>query len=186
MVAIQYDEKGGSWCLILRPNVALSWPQTRLFLWIAAAVCLTLGGVFALLGMWLILPFAGLEVVVLALALITTAQRAYDTEVVHVSESTVEIDKGRWRPERHWDFDRLWSEVILVAPGHPWYPSRLAVRSRGEQVELGRFLADDERARVAGELRHWIGPMAKPGISMNGWSFGSATAREDGASRRKA
>lgn len=179
MVATQYDEKDGSRWLILRPNIALTWRQTRLVLLFTAGFCFALAGLFALMGMWLILPFAGLEVGALALALIATAQRAYDTEVVRVSEAKVEIEKGRRRPEHHWSFDRIWSEVILAVPGHPWYPTRLTVRSRGEQVELGKFLADDERARVAGELRQWIGPMA-------GLGAGLATALEDGASRRKA
>ncbi|MDN5871417.1 MAG: DUF2244 domain-containing protein [Nitrococcus sp.] len=179
MVATHYDEKDGSWRLILRPNIALSWRQTRLFLWVTAGLCFFFSGVFALMGLWLILPFAGLDVGLLAWALTITAQRAYDTEVVHISESRIEIDKGRRRPEYHWSFDRVWSEVILAMPGHPWYPTLLAVRSRGEQVELGKFLADDERARVAGELRRWIGPMA-------GLGGGLAAAPEDGVSRRKA
>ncbi|EAR21924.1 DUF2244 domain-containing protein [Nitrococcus mobilis] len=186
MVATQYDEKDGSWCLILRPNVALSWRQAKLFLLFTAGVCFAAAGVFALMGMWLILPFVGLEIGALTLALIITAQRAYDTEVVHVSESKVEIDKGRRRPERHWSFDRLWSEVILAGPGHPWYPTRLAVRSRGEQVELGRFLADEERARVAGELRRWIGPMAGLGGPIARLRISPAIERKDGATHRKA
>lgn len=184
MVATQYDEKDGSWRLILRPNVALSWRQTKLFLWFTVGVCFVSAGVFALMGLWLILPFIGLEIGALAVALIVTAQRAYDTEIVHVSESKIEIDKGRRRAEHHWSFDRLWSEVILAMPGHPWYPTRLTVRSRGEQVELGGFLADDERTRVAGELRRWIGPMARLGSPMTG--LGAGSVHEDGVSRRKA
>ncbi|HET8701621.1 MAG TPA: DUF2244 domain-containing protein [Nitrococcus sp.] len=179
MVATQYDEKDGSWYLILRPNIALSWRQTKLFLLLTTGVSLAWAGAFAVMGLWLILPFAGLEVGALALALIVTAQRAYDTEVVHVSESKVQIDKGRRRLEHRWSFDRVWSEVILAAPGHPWYPTRLVVRSRGELVELGSFLADDERAQAAGELRRRIGPMAGLGVA-------SARAFDDGASRRKA
>lgn len=184
MVATQYDEKDGSWCLILRPNIALSWRQTRLFLLFTAGVCLASAGGFALMGMWLILPFAGFEIGALAWALTVTAQRAYDTEVVYVSESKIQIDKGRRRSEHHWSFDRVWSEVTLAMPGHPWYPTRLAVRSRGELVELGSFLADDERAQAAAELRHWIGPMARLGSPMA--EPGAGSAREDGASRRKA
>lgn len=184
MVATQYDEKDGSWCLILRPNIALFWPETRLFLLFTASVCFVTAGTLAVMGMWLILPFAGLAVGALALALIVTAQRAYDTEVVYISESKIQIDKGRRRSEHHWSFDRVWSEVILAMPGHPWYPTRLAVRSRGELVELGNFLADDERAQVAGELRRWIGPMARLGSPVMG--LGAGLAHEDGASRRKA
>lgn len=180
MIATRYDDKDGSWSLILRPNVTLSWWQTKLFLWCAAGVCFAIAGVCGLtMGLWTVLPFTVLNVGALVFALIATAQRVYDADVVRISESKVEIEKGRRQPEHHWSFDRVWSEVILAAPGHSWYPTRLVVRSQGELVELGSFLADDERAEAAGELRHRIGPMARLGRS-------SASALEDGASRRKA
>ncbi|HKJ95086.1 MAG TPA: DUF2244 domain-containing protein [Gammaproteobacteria bacterium] len=163
MVATQHDEAGGLRCFVLRPSFAVDWRQTVSFFVVLSLVTVSIALTFTVMGYWPILPFAGLELSGLGVALYVSAGRSLDTEVVRVSEDRVEVEKGRRRPERHWDFSRAWCEVVLKPSGHPWYPPRLGLRSRGEWVELGGFLGEDERKELAGELRRWIGPMALAG-----------------------
>ncbi|HSH36932.1 DUF2244 domain-containing protein [Schnuerera sp.] len=107
------------------------------------------------------------------LNLYISARRANEAEVVRVTARAVVIEKGCRRPDRRWTFDRIWSEVVVREGGHRWYPWYLAVRSRGEEVQLGRFLGDEELERLARELYYWIGPMAAEGTA----SFGSEPAK---------
>lgn len=163
MVATDYDDFGACRRFVLRPNVAVNWRQTlRLFV-IAAIGLLGIGIAFAVVGLWPVLPFTWLELAALGAALYLTARRGREAQVVRIFADAVEIEKGRRRPERHWRLERIWSEVVLCEPSHPWYPRRLVIRSRGEQIELGEFLSEEEREGLACELHRWIGPMAALG-----------------------
>jgi uncharacterized membrane protein len=163
MVKIEYDRDTGARCFVLRPNAACNWRQSARLFAVLAVICLTVAAGFAAMGYWPILPFAGIEVGALGAALYVTARRGHEAEVVRIGDRSVEIEKGRRRPERRWLFERTWCEVVLSEPRHRWYPRRLAIRSGGEQVELGRFLGEEELEMIAVELRYWVGPMAGAG-----------------------
>lgn len=146
-------------CFVLRPNMGLYWRTTvRAYILIVIA-SLTVAISFALAGFWPILPFAGMELLALGAALYVTARRGRYREVVRVGDRRIEIEKGYRGPEQAWVFERAWSEVVLDPPEHHWYPSRLAIRSRGDSVELGAFLTEPERVRLSRELQRCIGPM---------------------------
>jgi len=99
------------------------------------------------------LPFAGLEVFVLGTAFYLCLSRSQIREVVTVSADLVTVEKGRRQPQEYREFQREWSRVDLEPAPIAWYPSRLAVGIRGRQVEIGRFLNEEERRALAEELR---------------------------------
>ena len=74
-------------------------------------------------------------------------------EVVSVARDTVAVEKDRRRSHQRFELNRAWLQVCLLSPRLRWYPSRLVLRSHGTDVELGGFLNEDERRRLAGELR---------------------------------
>jgi Integral membrane protein len=112
------------------------------------------------MGFWPILPFAGLELLALGAALHACAQRGTDCEVISIHDSTVEVERGRRRPEWHYSFSRTWAHVVLERACSDWYPSRLLIRCKGREVEVGRFLNEQERIKLARELTQLIGSVA--------------------------
>ena len=112
--------------------------------------------VYALYGYWPVLPFAGLEVIVLGAAFYITLYRSGAREVVHVGADTVSVEKGRDKPQQCWECPRAWAQVRLEPSPIRWYPSRLAIRFQGRQVEIGKFLNEAERRALAKELTHAI------------------------------
>lgn len=147
--------------IVLRPHNGIYWRTT---LWVYVALCvvaMTVAIGFAVIGFWPILPFAGLELTALGVALYVSARRGHYREVVRVSGGRVFVEKGRQRPEQHWEFHRAWCEVVLNPPCSRLRSARLALKSAGVSVVLGEFLTDDERTRIAQELRETIGPMGK-------------------------
>ena len=145
---------------VIRPNAAPPWREIRVFFVLVASVSLTVAVRFALLGFWPILPFAGLELLLLAWALYTTARRAERREVVRVNEDTVEVERGARRPEQRWELQKAWAQVRVIRPRHRLHPSRLMICSHGQQIEIGSFLVEQERLQLARELRSAIGPVA--------------------------
>jgi len=163
MVAVQQSAFGGMRCIVLQPNIGTHWRQTLKIFAVLAATTLMVAGIVSLQGFWPVMVFAVLEIWLLAWALYASALRGRQREVVIVRGNQVEVQKG-WRgPEQSWVFDTFWTEVALVPSRHRWYPSRLSLRSCGVELELGRFLCEDERVDLARRLERWIGPMAASG-----------------------
>jgi uncharacterized membrane protein len=141
---------------VIRPNQSLSWRQAVQVYAAIAIVCLGIGIAYALHGFWTVLPFAGLEILVLGAAFYLCLTRSQIREVVSVNASVVTVEKGRKIPEERWECPRAWARISLEPPQFAWYPSRLAIAFQGRQVELGAFLNEEERRALAAELQQVI------------------------------
>ena len=152
MISVQHVNDNTSCRFILRPNQSLSWRGNQFFLFVLAMVCLGVAIPLALMGFWVILPFAGLELAAVACGLYIAARRGQRQEVIDINGDTIQIESGYQQPEKRWVLTRIWARVILERCTKQWYPSRLLIRSRGHTVEVGSFLNEDERQRLASEL----------------------------------
>lgn len=141
----------------IRPNCSLSVRSARFFFAGACVVPIGFGGLFALKGFWPILPFAGLEMAVLAWALSVALERRFHSQTITVSEADVSIEsRARGRSDRV-VFPRHWAQVKLRRPAASPHPSRLTIESHGRQCELGSFLTEEERRGLALRLKRLIG-----------------------------
>ena len=66
MVQIESNSENKSFRILLSPNRSLSWKSTCIFLLFISITCLTIGIGFSLVGAQLIIPFAGLEVILVS------------------------------------------------------------------------------------------------------------------------
>jgi uncharacterized membrane protein len=156
MVAAQCNACGSKWHFVIRPNCSLSW---RGMIWVFAGisgVALATAVGFAMLGAWLVLPFAGLELLALAIGFYHCARRGAEREVIAIQGDTISIERGRYRPHQRYEFSRAWAQVYLKKARPRSYPSRLTIRSHGREVEIGAFLVEEEREWLARELRRRI------------------------------
>ena len=140
----------------LTPNVSLSPRGARLFF---AAVCVPtfgIAGVATVLGFWPVLPFAGAEMALLGWALYTNMQRRFQHETIDVSETQVVIEYSRGETKR-FVFPRHWARVKIRRPKSPLHRGRLVIESHGRACEVGEFLSEEDRQRLAADLRRLIG-----------------------------
>jgi uncharacterized membrane protein len=147
------DPSGRDCHWVLRPNQSLSWYWAVRIYAVITTCLLGIGIVFAIHGFWPVLPFAGLEVVVLGASFYLCLLRSQIREVVTVNDDQVKVDKGRRQPEEHWECPRAWARVIMERSPLAWYPSRLSVVFQGRRVEIGRFLNEADRQSLAAELQ---------------------------------
>lgn len=141
----------------IRPNCSLTVRGAWLFFASACVMPFGMGGFLALKGFWPILPFAGLEMALLAWALKVSLERRFHSQTITVTESDVAIEsRGRGGRERI-VFPRHWAQVKLRRPAASLHPSRLTIESHGRQCELGSFLTEEERRGLALRLQRLIG-----------------------------
>jgi uncharacterized membrane protein len=150
------DPSGVDCHWVIRPNQSLSWQRAVKVYAAISLSCLGIGIAFALHGFWPVLPFAGFEVVVLGVAFYLCLARSQIREVVSVNADVVRVEKGRQRPQEHWECPRAWARISLQRSPIAWYPSSLAIAFQGRQVEIGKFLTEQERCELADELEKTI------------------------------
>ncbi|HMW18703.1 MAG TPA: DUF2244 domain-containing protein [Accumulibacter sp.] len=146
--------EGRTW--VARPNCSLSATgRKRLFVG-TAVVSGIIALAFAFFGAWPVLPFAGLELVLLWWALGRAASAADDFERITLAADrlTVESRCGT-RVERH-QFQPYWARLQFVTP--PGQRNhRLVIRSHGKEIEVGRLLTEEQKRALATELNENLG-----------------------------
>ena len=113
-----------------------------------ALVVLLIGAGFALAGAWLVLPFAGLEVLLLAGAYVAYARHAADYERLEIEPGEL---RGNLRVEVA-QADRV-ARYRLVNAQVSVEDGRVVLRDAKEELEVGRYLGAQARIELAAELR---------------------------------
>ena len=139
-------------CWMIKRNCSASPRQVALVFASIAAVSLVFGVVFAAQGLWLVLPFVGIEVLAVAAAFFCYGRRAADYERIEIGggQVAVEVVEASRRSVRR--LPAPWARVELRRrDGGGGVAVWLAAGA--ERVEVGRHLLDARRVQLAGELR---------------------------------
>ena len=142
--------------IMVMPNRAMPWQHIMMIYLLVSGVTISIAFSFFTQGLTLILPFAGLELLALGVVLYISAWRSNIKEVVNVNEEKIRIEIGRNVPEEIYELDKAWANIVLERSWNNWYPSRLLLRSHGRQLEIGKFLNEQERQCLAIELKKAI------------------------------
>lgn len=143
----------------LIPHRSLTPRSARVFIALVAAPTFTLALMFTAQGYWPILPFAGLEIGLLAWAVRASLRSGLERETITVTQDSVIIRRCNRHGVQSSVFPRHWARVTLHAPPAALHPSRLVLESRGHACEVGRFLTEDERRSIAVRLKQLVGNM---------------------------
>ena len=137
---------------LLKRNCSLSPRQVGYAYGLLCLAILGIGLGFALAGLWMVLGFALLETLVLALALLHYARHAGDREHLSLREGCLLVERIEAGRSRQIRLDPCW--IRIAAPGRQ--PGLIALESRGVKVEVGMFVSEEMRRQVASELRRQL------------------------------
>jgi uncharacterized membrane protein len=157
MVEHSHGPEGAS-TFVIWPHSALNWAGMRRLLCVLTAAIAAVAVYFALQGAWLVLPFAGLEALVVCGGIYMNARRAVTREVVRLVGPDLVLSRGRRHLAEVARLPRYWTRVALVRDPRGWYPSRLFLESHGRRLEVGAVLTEAERDTLAADLRSRLGP----------------------------
>ena len=153
--------------IVICPNCSLTVRGGLLFFGSLCAVSFSIGGVMAAEGLWPVLPFCGLEMTVLGLALRASLERRHQAQTITLTDAAVEIESQDRKARHRVVFARHWAQVKLRRPVSSLQPSRLTIESHGRQCELGSFLTEEERCGLALRLKRLIGRINEsPSLTM--------------------
>jgi uncharacterized membrane protein len=142
--------------IVIQPNRPLGTRGTVLFFLTVAAPALAVAVTFALIGLWPVLPFTGLELLLLGGCLYAVQRRSRYREVIRFDEDAVILERGRGRPVESVRFRRPWVRLEQEPPPNRHYPSRLFLREGVERMEIGRCLTEAERESLRERLEELL------------------------------
>jgi uncharacterized membrane protein len=148
MVSVSKFDSSDSFRFVLSPNCSISWRELVLFYIFTCVVALAIGIFFTLQGLWLVLPFSGLEMLALGFALYLTSRKVNRKEVITLDQRRTRVEKGVQRIDQSWEFETPWIRLID--------DRKLAIGSHGNYVEVGEFLDKSEKDRLAFQLKDCI------------------------------
>jgi len=134
---------------VFRKNCSLA-PKQLLFWYLSlCAITLFIAGGFWFAGYWVVLPFAGLELLMLGLAFVMYARHAADYESLELTRYQMKLSRA--------SAGRLIEKVMVpqwvrLEYDHK-YKSQLVLRHQGEEIKFGRYIAEKDKPWLHKEIR---------------------------------
>jgi uncharacterized membrane protein len=147
--------------IVAQPNRSATWRQNQLFLLVLCAWLIPFNVGLALLGAWVVLPFAGIELLALGTTLYYVNRRQSRRHVIRIAADELVLEKGIERPEQRWAFPMHASSVLVRDGRHHWDPIKLALCSVRERVPVGDFLNLPDSHKLLDCLRRHGLPVVK-------------------------
>ena len=133
---------------VARRNNSLSSSGRSLVFGFILCVSFGIAGAFSVVfGAWPIMPFAGIEMAVLYLAFRYIERHAGDYERITIRGDNVSVEIREAGDLARFELNRAWARVVCETEG-----ARLALRSHGREIEVGRHACDEQRLDIAREL----------------------------------
>lgn len=146
---------GAGFSYLRRHCSSLNWRLLCLVFGSLAVLSVLVAAIFAAAGAWLIIPFAGLEIVALGIAARWSLRRAGDFERLALDGDRILVEIREQGLSQQFEFNRCWARLVTGDAG------TVALRSHGREIVVGRFCGEESRQVLVRELRsrlagHWI------------------------------
>ena len=154
---IDVEEDGPATRLVVQGNRSMSWRANLVLAGSLGVVVFGIAIAAATQGLWLIIPFAGAEVLLVTACLWLTLRRLSRKEVITVGAEAITLEWGYNSPDVSVRLPRQWSRLRYRATDSPFDCGDLVVAAHGKAYALGRVLNRDEKKTLHVELSAALG-----------------------------
>jgi len=107
---------------------------------------------FLAIGAWMIVAFTLLDSIFIIVIFRLVRHSNSVIEKIYCSSEDLTLVRVEHGEQQRWQFNPYWAKVVIKKIHHPWYGSRLLIRSHGESVEIGKFLVEEEKQKLAHDI----------------------------------
>jgi uncharacterized membrane protein len=142
--------------MVARPNSSLTAKGRFYAVVIIAAISFAVAIGFSLIGAWLVLPFAGIELLAIGYAFYYIHCHSQDYESIVIEGDQISVEKKSYKAVSKMVFNRYWVKVLLRFT--PNGDQMLSLRSHGKEIDFGRsYMTNDQRLELAKQLKERVG-----------------------------
>ncbi len=121
-------------------------------MWFIGFTMLLVAGGWSIVGVWIVLPFAGAELALFSFLLYRVSQATYSKQIVTFSDQHVQVTTG-YKRKQTCVFNATQLEVTLTEQENNWPLPTVTISDKQQQLELGHFLNLEDRLALYAELR---------------------------------
>ena len=153
MIEIHDDEHRK--LMVLQPNRSMSWQTNKKILLAMFIVNMVIGLSFAFIGAWMILPFAGLEILLVGIGMYYVCWKLNFKELIEVEAESFRLQKGVYYPKQTWEWQASNTRLLKQPSKYRMTAPKLFLKHLNETVEIGDFLNREEKKRLLNSLLDW-------------------------------
>ena len=139
--------------LVVKANQSMSWRANLVLAACLGAICMGIAVAMAFMGFWMIIPFAGAEIIFVLFCLHATVRRLGRQEVITIQPQAILLEWGYHEPEVTVNLPRQWSKLNYSCSDNEFETGDLSLSAHGKRYPLGKSLGRDEKRTLYTELR---------------------------------
>ncbi|WP_124749003.1 DUF2244 domain-containing protein [Alteromonas facilis] len=151
---IQLDENARA--IRMMPNRSATWLDTKFLMLAMVVFVMFIAIAWAFVGAWVILPFAGFEVGLLAFIMYRVSQRTYHNEIITISADNVTIQRGQYPStsfKEELTLSRNELHVDVTETEQDWHLPQIHFITPSKHYCIGDFLNLSDRKALVYELK---------------------------------
>ncbi len=144
--------KANAW--LIKRNCSAGPRQLAIVFGSLIAVSFLFGLGLAAFGLWMVLPFVGIELLAVGAAFLCYSRHAADFERIAITPRLILVEQVEGAHKNRWELDPRLSHVQVESSGSQWGERvHVYLFAPGITLELGRHLLDARRWQLGRELR---------------------------------
>ena len=142
---VKLKHKHDSVTLILQPNRSANWRQNKIIIMVMAAFVMVIAVAWSLVGVWIILPFAGFEVGLLAFLMYRVSYSTYQKQIITIHSDKVIFQAGVYYPKRFHSFCKDKLLVKTIDAQSEFEQTHITLDDGHQTIVIGQFLNQPDR-----------------------------------------
>lgn len=142
---VKVKHKHDSVILTLQPNRSANWQQNKIIIMVMTAFVMIIATAWSVAGVWIILPFAGLEVGLLAFLTYRVSYSSYQKQIITIDDDTLTFHAGVYYPKCYLSFNKNKITVKTVEPKNEFEQTHISLFDEHQSITIGQFLNQGDR-----------------------------------------
>lgn len=134
--------------IILMPNRSMSWATNKKILLAIFLLNASIAIGWTFMGAWMVLPFAGIEVLLVGLGMYYVSWKLSFKEVITVHNESFVLQKGVYFPKQEWQWQLSQIKLIKVPNQYRMSAPSLKFQHLNQTIEVGEFLNRQEKKQL--------------------------------------
>jgi uncharacterized membrane protein len=147
--------------ITLTPNRSATWRETKWMIWFMVIIVFIIAGGWTLVGAWIILPFAGLDVGLFAYFMSRVCRQGFAQQIITITDDIVVIEEGIRRREVARTYDRNQLSFEVCETERDWHLPDVVLCLNDYRLNLGEFLNLDDRMVLKETLENIGMPLSR-------------------------
>jgi uncharacterized membrane protein len=151
---IELLQNNGEQLLVLSPNRSMSWQDNKRILLALLCLNMSVAAAWAYMGAWMVLPFAGLEVLFVGIGMYYVSWKLSFKQIILVNADSLVLQTGVYFPKQEWQWQLSSTKLLRKPSKYRMSAPNLYLEHLNERIEIGEFLNRNEKKELR---KHLIG-----------------------------